>query len=71
MKKLSNELEKLNNQINGVCLYKHLRSNKKMNIKQKREREKLRNIATILRKQFLISIDTNYGQLRSHNYVKV
>ena len=39
MKKLSNELEKLNNQINGVCLYKHLRSNKKMNIKQKRERE--------------------------------
>lgn len=71
MKKLSNELEKLNNQINGVCLYKHLRSNKKMNIKQKREREKLRNIATILRKQFLLSIDTNYGQLRSHNYVKV
>lgn len=40
MKKLSNELEKLNNQINGVCLYKHLRSNKKMNIKQKRERER-------------------------------
>ena len=71
MKKLSNELEKLNNQINGVCLYKHLRSNKKMNIKQKREREKLRNIATILRKQFLLSIDKNYGQLRSHNYVKV
>ena len=70
MKKLSNELEKLNNQINGVCLYKHLRSNKKMNINQKRER-KLRNIATILRKQFLLSIDTNYGQLRSHNYVKV
>lgn len=70
MKKLSNELEKLNNQINGVCLYKHLRSNKKMSINQKRER-KLMNIATILRKQFLLSIDTNYGQLRSHNYVKV